>query len=95
MCCWCFFFQNWFVHEGNKIFEIEDDELLGESNNVRIRDNVNTLDDELLGEDGPLVPKVGMKFKDKNEVFKFYKPYAYNIRFPVRNGIWRRVTMGL
>ncbi|XP_052207683.1 protein FAR1-RELATED SEQUENCE 5-like [Diospyros lotus] len=69
---------------GNEIFEIEDDELLGESDNVRIMDDVNTLDDELLGEDGPIVPKVGMKFKDENAVLGFYKSYAYDIGFPVR-----------
>ena len=47
-------------------------------------DDVNTLDDELLGEDGPIVPKVGMKFKDENAVLGFYKSYAYDIGFPVR-----------
>ncbi|XP_052197190.1 protein FAR1-RELATED SEQUENCE 5-like [Diospyros lotus] len=73
------------VNKGNEIFEIEDDEHLGESDNVRIMDDVNTLDDELLGEDGgPLVPKVGMKFNDENAVFDFYKSYAYDIGFLVR-----------
>ncbi|XP_052171501.1 protein FAR1-RELATED SEQUENCE 5-like [Diospyros lotus] len=72
------------VDKGNEIFEIEDDELLGESDNVRIMDDVNTLEDELLGEDGPTVPKVGMKFKDENAVLGFYKSYAYDIGFPVR-----------
>ena len=73
-----------FIYEGNEIFEIEDDQHLGESDNVRIMDDVNTLDDELLGEDGPIVPKVAMKFKDENVVLGFYKSYAYDIGFPVR-----------
>lgn len=31
-----------------------------------------------------IVPSVGMKFKDENEVFEFYKKYAYQLGFPVR-----------
>ena len=55
-----------------------------EDDNVIIRDDINRLDDELLGEDGPLVPKVGMKFNNENAVFDFYKSYAYEIGFLVR-----------
>ncbi|XP_052210450.1 protein FAR-RED IMPAIRED RESPONSE 1-like [Diospyros lotus] len=72
------------VDKGNENVEIEDDELLGEADNVIIREDMNTLDDELLGEDGPFVPKVGMKFNNENAVFNFYKSYAYEIGFPVR-----------
>ncbi|XP_022850810.1 protein FAR1-RELATED SEQUENCE 5-like [Olea europaea var. sylvestris] len=31
-----------------------------------------------------IVPSVGMKFQDENEVFEFYKNYAYQVGFPVR-----------
>ncbi|CAA3023992.1 Hypothetical predicted protein [Olea europaea subsp. europaea] len=47
-----------------------------------------------------IVPSVGMKFKNEEEVFEFYKNYAYQIGFPVRkrnskkgtNGVVRYVT---
>lgn len=31
-----------------------------------------------------IVPEVGMKFKDENEVYDFYKRYAYKVGFSVR-----------
>ncbi|XP_022853909.1 protein FAR-RED IMPAIRED RESPONSE 1-like [Olea europaea var. sylvestris] len=31
-----------------------------------------------------MVPRPGMKFKDENENFEFYKKYAYQVRFPSR-----------
>ncbi|XP_022861746.1 uncharacterized protein LOC111382106 [Olea europaea var. sylvestris] len=45
-------------------------------------DNPN---DSGIGEKTKIIePTVGMKFKDENEVFEFYKHYAYQIGFPVR-----------
>ncbi|XP_022893275.1 protein FAR1-RELATED SEQUENCE 5-like [Olea europaea var. sylvestris] len=46
-------------------------------------------------------PTVGMKFKDENDVFEFYKHYTYQIGFPVRkrnskkgdDGVVRYVTL--
>ena len=43
-----------------------------------------TLNEELSGEDNDLVPKVGMKFNNENEVFEFYKRYAYHVDFPIK-----------
>lgn len=62
---------------------------------MRIRDYVNTLDDELLGEDGSLVPKVKMKFNNENAVFNFYKSYAYDISFPVSKMNSKKVDDGV
>ncbi|XP_022856160.1 protein FAR1-RELATED SEQUENCE 5-like [Olea europaea var. sylvestris] len=47
-----------------------------------------------------IVPSVGMKFQDENEVFEFYKNYAYQVGFPMRkrnsrkgeDGVVRYVT---
>jgi len=47
-------------------------------------DECPTLNDELPGEDNDLVPKVGMKFNDENEVSEFYKRYAYHVGFPIK-----------
>ncbi|XP_022868527.1 protein FAR1-RELATED SEQUENCE 5-like [Olea europaea var. sylvestris] len=42
-----------------------------------------------------IVPKVGMKFQDENEVFEFYKNYAYQIGFPVRKRSSRKDDDGV
>ncbi|CAA2953787.1 Hypothetical predicted protein [Olea europaea subsp. europaea] len=47
-----------------------------------------------------IVPSVGIKFQDENEVFEFYKNYVYQVGFPVRkrnskkgeDGVVRYVT---
>ncbi|KAL2534404.1 Protein FAR1-RELATED SEQUENCE 5 [Abeliophyllum distichum] len=49
--------------------------MLGDSDNEMVRENVNKLNDEILGEGSLIVSEVGMKF---------YKMYAYNVGFPVR-----------
>lgn len=46
-------------------------------------------DDDLAGkmlgtQNEIVVPKVGMKFADENEVFKFYKRYVYRLGFSFR-----------
>ena len=42
------------------------------------------LNNELVGEHNDLIPKVGMKFSDENEIYEFYKRYAYDVGFPVK-----------
>ncbi|KAL2498427.1 Protein FAR1-RELATED SEQUENCE [Abeliophyllum distichum] len=84
----------------NRNVENVDDESLEDSTNETVRENANILDDEILGGNSECVPKVGMKFTDENEVFEFYKRYAYHLGFPVRkrnlkngdNGNLRYVT---
>ncbi|XP_073154068.1 protein FAR1-RELATED SEQUENCE 5-like [Henckelia pumila] len=41
-------------------------------------------DTHLLVEDSEIDPKVGMKFKNENENFEFYKKYVYRVGFSVR-----------
>ncbi|XP_022880995.1 protein FAR1-RELATED SEQUENCE 1-like [Olea europaea var. sylvestris] len=78
------------------------DGTLSESDNDNVMDNSNILDDDIAGVDGPIVPEVGMKFKDKNEMFDFYKRYAYATGCKARLtassdmcGIWRIYTVHL
>ncbi|KAL2485525.1 Cyclin-B1-2 [Abeliophyllum distichum] len=61
------------------IVGVVDDNNVEESNIDKVRENVNILNDDILGKNSAIVPKVGMKFKDDNEVFEFYKRYAYLI----------------
>ncbi|KAL2456336.1 Protein FAR1-RELATED SEQUENCE [Abeliophyllum distichum] len=61
-----------------------DNKTFEESKNETVRENENILDDDILGEDSAIVPIVEMKFKDDNEVFEFYKSYAYLLSFPIR-----------
>ena len=42
-----------------------------------------------------VVPIVGMKFRDHNEIFEFYKTYAYSVGFPVRKRSLRKDDDGL
>ncbi|XP_052209231.1 protein FAR1-RELATED SEQUENCE 5-like [Diospyros lotus] len=42
-----------------------------------------------------IVPTVGMKFKDHNEIFEFYKTYVYSVGFPVRKRSSRKDDDGL
>ncbi|XP_022845322.1 protein FAR1-RELATED SEQUENCE 5-like [Olea europaea var. sylvestris] len=42
-----------------------------------------------------IVPRPGMKFKDENEIFKFYKKYAYQVGFPVRKRNSRKGEDGI
>ncbi|KAL2466779.1 Protein FAR1-RELATED SEQUENCE [Abeliophyllum distichum] len=82
-------------------YGVVDNNNFGESDNEPVEENENILDDEKLGEDSAIVPKVGMKFKDDKEVFEFYKKYAYCIGFPIRkrnskkgdDGILRYLTL--
>lgn len=45
------------------------------------------MEDDILGEDGVIVPEVSMKFKDEKELFEFYKRYAYDVSFQLGEGI--------
>ncbi|XP_022851944.1 protein FAR1-RELATED SEQUENCE 5-like [Olea europaea var. sylvestris] len=82
-----------------KIMEDVNDEL-EESSNDNGADNMNKVEDERLGENGQIVPEVGMMFNNETEMFEMYKRYAYDIGFPVRrrnskkgnDGILRYVT---
>ncbi|XP_022861207.1 protein FAR1-RELATED SEQUENCE 5-like [Olea europaea var. sylvestris] len=83
---------------------------INEAGNIDAGDKTGCLDihssnddnpnDKSLGEESDIVPVVGMKFKDENEIFEFYKNYAYRVGFPVRkrnskkgdDGVLRYVT---
>ncbi|XP_022883643.1 protein FAR1-RELATED SEQUENCE 5-like [Olea europaea var. sylvestris] len=66
------------------LLEKVDDVILLEDENDNNLDSVNLVDDGIEGANGVIVPEVGMKFNDENEMFNFYKKYAYNVGFPVR-----------
>ncbi|KAL2512815.1 protein FAR1-RELATED SEQUENCE 5-like [Abeliophyllum distichum] len=68
---------------GKTIDKQVDDKCLEGSGHDIGRDNRSGLNDEICGEDGEIVPKVEMKFKDDNEAFEFYKSYVYHLGFPV------------
>ncbi|XP_022892296.1 protein FAR1-RELATED SEQUENCE 5-like [Olea europaea var. sylvestris] len=80
---------------------VESGELLVESDDENVENNMIILDDENIGVDDLIVPAVGMKFKDETEVFDFYKRYGYAVGFPVRkrnskkddDGVLRYVTL--
>ncbi|XP_022871612.1 protein FAR-RED IMPAIRED RESPONSE 1-like [Olea europaea var. sylvestris] len=68
--------------------------------NEIVSNNINVVDNNALRGDGEIVLEVGMTFKDENELFDFYKQYAYAVGFLVRkrnskkgdDGIVRFVT---
>ncbi|KAL2492850.1 Protein FAR1-RELATED SEQUENCE [Abeliophyllum distichum] len=80
---------------------VGDEKNVEESDIDKVRENVNVLDDDIVGKNSVIVPKVGMKFNDENEIFEFYKRYAYLVGFPIRkrnsrkgdDGIVRYVTL--
>ncbi|XP_052198368.1 protein FAR1-RELATED SEQUENCE 5-like [Diospyros lotus] len=59
-----------------------------EEENVVVFDNEIEIevgaDNECTSEGNEMVPTVGMKFNDHNEIYEFYKTYAYTVGFPVR-----------
>ncbi|XP_022888998.1 protein FAR1-RELATED SEQUENCE 2-like [Olea europaea var. sylvestris] len=87
------------VHQAEGM--VESGELLVESDDENVENNMIILDDENIGVDDLIVPAVGMKFKDETEVFDFYKRYGYAVGFPVRkrnskkddDGVLRYVTL--
>ncbi|XP_022889130.1 protein FAR1-RELATED SEQUENCE 5-like [Olea europaea var. sylvestris] len=76
------------------------DELLEESDYENVVGNMDSGEEETLGQDDPVVPEVGMMFDNENEMFDLYKRYAYHTSFPVRkrnskkgdDGVLRYVT---
>lgn len=53
-----------------------------EDNEENCQDNEGpSLNDEVAGDYNDLVPKVGMKFNDENEIYEFCKRYAYHLVF--------------
>ncbi|XP_052169880.1 protein FAR1-RELATED SEQUENCE 4-like isoform X2 [Diospyros lotus] len=60
--------------------------LCSDEENVVVSDDEIEVraDNECTSEASEIVPTVGMKFRDYNEIFEFYKTYAYNVGFPVR-----------
>ena len=80
------YYYTFFYSENHTVLteSFEDNEKTFVANEDIIETNeCRTLNEELLGEDNYLVPKVGMKFNDENEVFEFYKMYAYHVGFLV------------
>lgn len=49
-----------------------DDEILLESDNENILDNMNLVEDDIVRVDGVIVLKVDMKINDKEEMFDFF-----------------------
>ncbi|XP_022858998.1 protein FAR1-RELATED SEQUENCE 5-like [Olea europaea var. sylvestris] len=72
--------------KGKDMLENLDDIVLVESESENVVEKVNLLGDEIVARDDvPLrVPEVGMKFNDENELFDYYKKFAYAEGFPVR-----------
>ncbi|XP_022892026.1 protein FAR1-RELATED SEQUENCE 5-like [Olea europaea var. sylvestris] len=63
--------------------EVDVDNLL-ETDNDKIFEIVDFVDDGIVGVDGVIVTEVGIKFNGEKELFDFYKRYAYNVGFSVR-----------
>lgn len=55
-----------------------------QSDNEIVLDDINIVKNDTLGGNREIVLEVGMTFKDENELFDFYKQYAYAVCFPVR-----------
>lgn len=70
-----------------------DDDILVESVNENVGDNMNQLKDEIVERDGSIVPKVGIMFKVENEMFDFYERYAYVIDLSVNDGVLKYLTL--
>ncbi|CAA2933498.1 Hypothetical predicted protein [Olea europaea subsp. europaea] len=61
------------------------DEFLVERDvDENVADNVISVEEQTLGEDGLMVSDMGMMFKDEKELWGFYKVYACYVGFPVR-----------
>ncbi|CAA2994581.1 Hypothetical predicted protein [Olea europaea subsp. europaea] len=73
--------------------------MLVESDDESDHDNTKLQGDDGTKGDGVIVtmpvPEVGMKFKDKNEIFNFYKRYTYNMGFLVRKRNLKRDDDGV
>lgn len=48
---------------GKELVEVSDDEVFVQSNKKSNTENIITLEDNILGKDGTIVPEVGTKFK--------------------------------
>ncbi|CAA3031600.1 Hypothetical predicted protein [Olea europaea subsp. europaea] len=70
--------------EGQELTEVLDDEVFVESKDENLMDNVIILEEDNVGGNATIVPEVGMKFNDKQELFEFYKKYVYEVGFSVR-----------
>ncbi|KAL2525611.1 Protein FAR1-RELATED SEQUENCE [Abeliophyllum distichum] len=70
---------------------VVDDEYL-EDDEIEI-ENSPCLNDDSVEKSNELVPEVGMKFKELDEVFEFYKNYASCVGFPVRKRNSRKFGM--
>ncbi|XP_022855392.1 protein FAR1-RELATED SEQUENCE 5-like [Olea europaea var. sylvestris] len=60
------------------------DELVSALDNDSVAENAIRVEEETLGHNGPILPKVGMMFNDEKQLVDFYKRYAYDVGFPVR-----------
>lgn len=58
--------------------------MLVEPDDENVMENTKVLGDGVIEGDNAIVSKVGIKFKDKNELFEFYKRYAYELGFSVK-----------
>ncbi|XP_022869242.1 protein FAR1-RELATED SEQUENCE 5-like [Olea europaea var. sylvestris] len=84
-----------FNEKGKEIVDVLDDEVVVESNDEKLTDNVIILENDNVGGDVTVMPEVGMKFNDQEELFEFYKKYAYEVGFPVRRRNSRKGENGV
>ncbi|XP_022889105.1 protein FAR1-RELATED SEQUENCE 5-like [Olea europaea var. sylvestris] len=76
-------------------------DVLMESDTENITEFVNVVEDEISGGDGLQVLEVGMLFKHEEDIYNFYKKYAYAVGFPVKkrnskkgeDGVLRYLTL--
>ncbi|KAL2518127.1 FAR1-related sequence 4 [Abeliophyllum distichum] len=61
---------------------VVNDECL--EDDVTEMENFPGLNDDWVEEPNEIVPEVGMKFKELDEAFEFYKNYTSSVGFPVR-----------
>ncbi|XP_022899528.1 protein FAR-RED IMPAIRED RESPONSE 1-like [Olea europaea var. sylvestris] len=62
----------------------KDDDALEPSENENVTESMNEVEGETSRGDGIIIPEVGMLFKAKQDMYYFYKRYAYAVGFPVR-----------
>ncbi|XP_022876790.1 protein FAR-RED IMPAIRED RESPONSE 1-like [Olea europaea var. sylvestris] len=83
--------------------DVEDnqDDVLGLSEDENIMKPMNKIGGETLTGDGIIIPEVGMLFKNEQDMYDFYKKYAYTVGFPVKkrnskkgeDGVLRYLTL--
>ncbi|XP_052171507.1 protein FAR1-RELATED SEQUENCE 6-like [Diospyros lotus] len=77
--------------KGDQFSYYNEEDVVVENDEIEVGvDNECTLEASEI-----VVPTVGMKFRDHNKIFEFYKTYAYGVGFPVRKRSSRKDDDGL